>query len=761
MDITTFIDLNNVELLFSIRKYYNPLSHDKKIKALDSILNNTYSAKQLESEHNLINHICKYLFLENNNDLEEDIKQNVEILIASSRPEKEIKDSSIPLIPFTDLDEFNEEQMEVIEKLNHSKSKCLLLQSPPGTGKTTIIIELIKNLLEKGMKVLVASNSNFNLDNIALSFFTKLDEKGLQEEVIKTYKPVRLGSTKKTDPDLLPITINYLIKQKSDIPFELREKIVEYSMAIKNLNNRVEGKYFHNSNYLQLLENQIESLKRTFDGLKNQHIKNSKLVFSTLLSCDYFKNLIRNKKPSDIFDVLIIDDANRCSIPETLIPFKYCKSVILVGDQHQLKPIDKSYLFKNAQVKYERAIRSQEGNQNILNSQLQNQLNILAEFASSDYPSNQSLFSLILGTSFSKSNSLMLKMQYRMNKLIMDYCNKFFYSNQLSSNRKVLDQLLIELVERDKIKDEKLLTAQLAYINTCNMNVHHRKDPYSKSICNFGEAYITFLLVSKFISEGVKSENILILTPYNNQKNQIISVFNYLRNPDYENIEISTIDAYMGKEKEVVIINTVYSTKLKMKKETKRIITKENEESIKNEIKNENSKIKLNLGMLKDKNRWNTAISRAKKCCILISNFETFKHDPFINETIKYFEENGTNFTADVTPVMFPLVCMQYQNRIHDHYEDISLAKKYNWQKHQYNASHNTNYYHGGNNDQMRQISEYNYYRQQNQNELRLNNNNYQNNFHNQNNNQNNYRPRQITNVMNFNTQNNKFNFNG
>lgn len=711
-----------------------------------------------------MNHICKYLYLENNNDLEEDIKQNVEILIASSKPENENKEEVVPAIPFTDIEEFNDEQKSVIDKLNNSKSNCLLLQSPPGTGKTMIIIELIRNLLEKGLKVLVASNSNFNLDNIALSFFNKLDEKGIQEEIIKSYKPVRLGSTKKTDPDLLPITINYLIKQKSDIPFELREKIVEYSMALKNLNNRIEGKYFHNSNYLQLLENQIESLKRTFDGLKNQQLKASKLVFSTLLSCDYFKNLIRNKKPSDIFDVLIIDDANRCSIPETLVPFKYCKSVILVGDQNQLKPIDKSYLFKNAQMKYEKSMRSQEmnkniyqnQNQNINNSYLQDQLNVLSEFVSSEYPSNQSLFSLILESSFSKSNSLMLKMQYRMNKLIMDYCNKFFYKNQLTSNKKVLDQLLIELIDKDKIKDEKFLKAQIAYINTCNMNIQHRKDPYSKSICNFGEAYISFLLVSKFISEGIKSENILILTPYSNQKNQIISVFNYLRNPDFENIEISTIDAYMGKEKEVVIINTVYSTKIKTKKDFKRkIITKDNENIINNDVNNDNSNLKLNVGMLKDKNRWNTAISRAKKCCILISNFETFKNDVFINDTLNYFIENGTDFTADITPVMFPLVCMQYQNRIHDHYEDLSLAKKYNWQKHQYSASHNTNYFHGGNEDQIRQLSEYNHYRQINSNDQRFNNN------LNQQNNMTNNRLRQNPSIMNFNTQNNKFNFMG
>ena len=252
------------------------------------------------------------------------------------------------------------------------------------------------------------------------------------------------------------------------------------------------------------------------------------------------------------------------------------------------------------------------------------------------------------------------------------------------------------IIQSMKIKSIKVI------FNLMNEGEHPNCGP-NKKIEQSGFSYIQ----EAFISEGIKSDNILILTPYSNQKNQIISVFNYLRNPDFENIEISTIDAYMGKEKEVVIINTVYSTKIKTKKEfKKKIVIKENEHIINNDVNNDNSNLKLNIGMLKDKNRWNTAISRAKKCCILISNFETFKNDVFINDTLNYFIENGTDFSADITPVMFPLVCMQYQNRIHDHYEDLSLAKKYNWQKHQYSASHNTNYFHSGNEDQIRQLSE-------------------------------------------------------
>ena len=79
----------------------------------------------------------------------------------------------------------------------------------------------------------------------------------------------------------------------------------------------------------------------------------------------------------------------------------------------------------------------------------------------------------------------------------------------------------------------------------------------------------------------------------------------------FNDIEISTVDGFQGREKEAIIISTVRS--------------------------NENNEV----GFLSDARRMNVAVTRARKHVTLICNCETVSKDAFLANLVQYFEENG------------------------------------------------------------------------------------------------------------------------
>jgi superfamily I DNA and/or RNA helicase len=81
-------------------------------------------------------------------------------------------------------------------------------------------------------------------------------------------------------------------------------------------------------------------------------------------------------------------------------------------------------------------------------------------------------------------------------------------------------------------------------------------------------------------------------------------------------IEVSTVDGFQGREKEVIIISMVRSNAHR------------------------------NIGFLANEKRMNVAVTRAKRLCVLIGDSHTVSADSFIDSLCKHFRENGAVRTA-------------------------------------------------------------------------------------------------------------------
>ena len=154
----------------------------------------------------------------------------------------------------------------------------------------------------------------------------------------------------------------------------------------------------------------------------------------------------------------------------------------------------------------------------------------------------------------------------------------------------------------------------IVWINTANMKDNGESNKKGGSYCNHAENAIIKKLILKFKKEGILSSlNMGIITGYRGQKELVIKT---IKNNGFDKIakviDINTLDAFQGRENDVIIYSTVRTQRT--------------------------------IGFQKEKERVNVAFSRAKKLLIICGNMNFFYHfdDPdnkFI-EIIDYITEH-------------------------------------------------------------------------------------------------------------------------
>ena len=173
----------------------------------------------------------------------------------------------------------------------------MILQGPPGSGKTTAILELIYQLIKQGKKVLLCASTHVAIDNVLEKIITHKDSKKL----LSIINPVRVGDESNVYSECVKPFI--YSKIMNDVPEEYKDIVTD-----------------------------------SFN-----------LVCGTTIGVLSFPPI--NKKVEDakgtsieaLFDCMILDEASKTTFSEFLVPAVLSKRWIIVGDVKQLAP----YVEKN------------------------------------------------------------------------------------------------------------------------------------------------------------------------------------------------------------------------------------------------------------------------------------------------------------------------------------------------------------------------------------------------------------------------------
>lgn len=219
-------------------------------------------------------------------------------------------------------DKLNTSQKDAVSAMVENES-LQVIHGPPGTGKTTTLIEGIVQKIKLGERILVSAPSNTAVDNIA---------RGLVENEIKI---LRVGNTLKVDDVIYPFTSEGQIRNSKEQKELKRLKIQaeEYRRMALQYKRRF-GK--EEREQRSLLMKEVRRIRKEIRDIRNYFdaklFKKADVILGTPIG-------LRNFLAEDSeFDTLVIDEAGQSLEPLAWLLFPYAKSWVLAGDPFQLPP---------------------------------------------------------------------------------------------------------------------------------------------------------------------------------------------------------------------------------------------------------------------------------------------------------------------------------------------------------------------------------------------------------------------------------------
>lgn len=209
----------------------------------------------------------------------------------------------------------NPTQEEAVNEVLRARD-VMVVHGPPGTGKTTTLVEAIYETLRRECQVMVCAQSNMAVDWIS----EKLVDSGLSV--------LRIGNPTRVNDKMLSFTYEHLFSDHPDYP-----QLWSLRKAVRELQSR-KGKSDGTRKKIEALKERAAELEQS---IKDQLISQSRVIACTLTGS-------ANKVLSGMrFSTLFIDEAAQALEAACWIAIRKADRVILAGDHQQLPPTIKSF----------------------------------------------------------------------------------------------------------------------------------------------------------------------------------------------------------------------------------------------------------------------------------------------------------------------------------------------------------------------------------------------------------------------------------
>jgi len=394
----------------------------------------------------------------------------------------------------------NSSQQKALEMIRVS-ADVSFIHGPPGTGKTTTLVQAIKSTVKEEQQVLVCAPSNAAVDLLV----DKLSEQGL---VV-----LRIGHPARVTEQSLSKTLDARIAEHANYQElrSLRKKMEQIKgMALKY--KRQFG--YHEKQERRLLLQESKALKADADVLEfyivNDLLQRTEVICTTLVGSSH--PVMRGKK----FKTVFIDEAAQALEPACWIPILRSSRIVFAGDHQQLPPTIKSIEAARqglAMTLFEKGIARQQ------------------------------------------QASTMLQVQYRMHQDIMKFSSSYFYKDELVAH----DSVKSVLLRPNQPPLEFIDTAG------CGFTEGQDKETLSRFNEEEAQVLIHRIerLVEEIGTDEWMSEHLTmgIITPYRAQVDYLhkLAEASAILEPLNRLITINTVDAFQGQERDVIAISFVRS----------------------------------------------------------------------------------------------------------------------------------------------------------------------------------------------------------
>ena len=396
-----------------------------------------------------------------------------------------------------------------------------IVHGPPGTGKTTTLVEAINETLMRESQVLVCAQSNMAVDWIS----EKLVDRGVNV--------LRIGNPTRVNDKMLGFTYERRFESHPDYP-----QLWAIRKAIRELRkNRKKG----SENYHQKMDRLKSRAAEIEIRINSELFGEARVIACTLVGSAH--RLLEGMK----FGTLFIDEAAQALEAACWIPMRRASRVILAGDHCQLPPTVKSIA----------ALRAGLG-KTLMERIAENKPEVVT-LLKIQYRMNDEIMRFSSDWFYGGKVESAPQIKYRS---VLDYDHPITWIDTSNEENQIT-------IEGEDAPEDSASASSSASANNQNSDLNFKEQFVGESFgrINKAEAELTLLTLAEYFTkigkQRVLSESIDvgIISPYRAQVQylkKLIKKYEFFK-PYRRLISVNTVDGFQGQERDVILISLVRS----------------------------------------------------------------------------------------------------------------------------------------------------------------------------------------------------------
>ena len=336
-----------------------------------------------------------------------------------------------------------------------SAEDIAIIHGPPGTGKTTSVVEFIRQAVARGEKVLACAPSNTAVDNL------------LERLAASGQRVVRVGHPARVKEELRIHTLDAIVAEHENMRV-VRELLKDAEALYQKADRYTRAKPARGAK--QDMRREAKDLKAESRQLERQAINHVLDIAEVICATTAIDDAVLGDRK---FDWVVLDEACQTTEPASWIPLMRGERILLAGDHCQLPPT---------------VVSKDAGQEGLARSMMER-----------------------LVETYGAAITRQLDVQYRMHEAIMRFSSAQFYADTLIADELVCGHLLSHL---SGVKSSPWTDEPMTFIDTAGADCNEEAELDGPSRCNPAEGRLVISKVQQLQEAGVAAGDIAVISPY-------------------------------------------------------------------------------------------------------------------------------------------------------------------------------------------------------------------------------------------------------
>jgi len=336
-----------------------------------------------------------------------------------------------------------------------SAEDIAIIHGPPGTGKTTSVVEFIRQAVARGEKVLACAPSNTAVDNL------------LERLAASGQRVVRVGHPARVKEELRIHTLDAIVAEHENMRI-VRELLQDAEALYQKADRYTRAKPARGAK--QDMRREAKDLKAESRQLERQVINHVLDIAEVICATTAIDDAVLGDRK---FDWVVLDEACQTTEPASWIPLMRGERILLAGDHCQLPPT---------------VVSKDAGQEGLARSMMER-----------------------LVETYGAAITRQLDVQYRMHDAIMRFSSAQFYADTLIADELVCGHLLSHL---SGVKSSPWTDEPMTFIDTAGADCNEEAELDGSSRCNPAEGRLVISKVQQLQEAGVAAGDIAVISPY-------------------------------------------------------------------------------------------------------------------------------------------------------------------------------------------------------------------------------------------------------